>query len=867
MFALVSFSFSQIPPNLLSPSNKDSCQSLFVTLDWEAVPNAVLYRVEVSDTNNFMNIIILQNDIEGTELSIMVNNWQKIYYWRVFSIFPGGTEGKSEEWMFKTKRPPILLVSIPDSVKCLDTALTFKWRKADAEFYTLEVASDTAFTNLVVNKNNLTDTAYTANLPYYSQSFFWRVAARKSVCQTDWSERRYFTIKHPAPKLLLPAKGSFGGDIFQSAPFNTTLKWQRDTNAFSYDLQVSLSSTFANIFYENTILGDTLHHVAIGTIYDTTIYWRVRTNTADCQSYWSETFSFKTPYPKPILTLPLNNELCVSLKNNLFKWTVVPNATKYSLQISDMQDFSNILDVINNISETEISYLLSLPLKKHYWRIAAHDSRNSGLWSDLFEFSSTQRPPNSFFPNNNSVGSEKFIIFSWENFGADTKYDLKLSTNDDFSNVLIDTVLLDTNHINVIVPDNNAIYYWMVRVRSGACVGDWSEIQSFKTILPSPQLRLPADNDLISSSYPIFSWYPVEDALSYDLEVSLDSNFAVIYKKEKHITSDTWTFAGEAFQEQQTYFWRLLAENNEGRSHWSNFFRFTTKQTPPEAPILIYPANGATKVELQLEFKWHKFQNANLYQLQIATDKDFLTPLAELQLADTSYSVTGLNLFTNYFWRLKAFNQGGEGNWSQTFSFRTKDVAPTDIVALVFPEEAATGLPLTFTFTWNSIPNVLGYEIAVASSPDFAESSIVLSAPQVWVNKKLIYGLEYNKEYFWQVRGWNEAGNAPWSTVRSFKTLDITSVENNDPYISDVIIAPNPVDKNFANIKFELKTSSYVALKVYNLLGKEVLNFNKNYFAPGINNIELKTNNLKPGVYIYNLLIENNIYSGSFIIK
>ncbi len=857
--------FAQVPPTLLSPQNLDSCQSRFLNLQWESVPNAVSYRIEISDTVNFERIIITQPDVTITNLNVTLNDWEKKYYWRAYSVFSGGTEGKSTEWMFKTKKAPITLVSVPNGITCVDTNVKFIWRKSDAEFYSIQVATDTLFQNIYSEKNNLTDTTLTVHIPLYNTKLYWRVASIKALCQTDWSEKREFITLQKSPSLLAPANGTRGAEIFNEAPFVTTLKWTSIEGASAYDIQVSDSPTFETYYIQASVT-DTTYQLNLGSNYDSLFHWRVRSYVNDCSSHWSAAFTIRTPFNISTPTLPLLDEICVSLSDNLFKWTVIPGATQFTLEVSTDTNFVNNVTKVSGINEIQAAVELTQPLATHFWRVRGEDSKNIGLWSKVYQFQTTQRPPSTFSPANNSFGSNKNLTLTWENFGADTYYDLKLATDSDLDNLLIDTTLLDTNFINITVPDNNTTYHWSVRVRTGACLGDWSKTIQFKTLIKYPNLIAPANGELVESIYPIFNWEPVEDAQGYEIEVSLDSNFTQLFKANRDINQNTMTFAGEKFEEKATYYYRVRAKNSEGKSLWSPFNYFTIKEQVTDAPTIVYPTNGAVKIPLEFTFLWNSKPNVNSYDLQIAIDNKFTNIIVTQNTADTSYNVVGLNLFTNYFARIRSINNGGTGNWSSVFTFRTKDEVPTGVAILTYPNNEAKDMPITFAFTWESVQRALHYELLVATSETFEESSIVLKNDRISELTKKIYGLKYNQEYFWKLRAMNENGNGPWSAVRSFTTFDITSVEDNNPYLNEINVSPNP-SNGFSNITFDLKKDENVQLMIHNLAGKELFSTASKYYTKGINTITVKTNEFNPGVYVYTLMIGNSSISGKIVVN
>jgi hypothetical protein len=61
-----------------------------------------------------------------------------------------------------------------------------------------------------------------------------------------------------------------------------------------------------------------------------------------------------------------------------------------------------------------------------------------------------------------------------------------------------------------------------------------------------------------------------------------------------------------------------------------------------------------------------------MYWFEYSTDSTFTTSVVrDTTITDTVKSVTGLNAFTKYYWRVKAKNQVGWGTFSDVFRFRT----------------------------------------------------------------------------------------------------------------------------------------------------------------------------------------------------
>lgn len=83
------------------------------------------------------------------------------------------------------------------------------------------------------------------------------------------------------------------------------------------------------------------------------------------------------------------------------------------------------------------------------------------------------------------------------------------------------------------------------------------------------------------------------------------------------------------------------------------------------------PLDGATGVSTSPTFSWNANQNAETYNLQIATDPGFITIMSNTIETLTSRTIGGLLSETVYYWRVIPLNRCGAGNASEVKSFQT----------------------------------------------------------------------------------------------------------------------------------------------------------------------------------------------------
>ena len=91
---------------------------------------------------------------------------------------------------------------------------------------------------------------------------------------------------------------------------------------------------------------------------------------------------------------------------------------------------------------------------------------------------------------------------------------------------------------------------------------------------------------------------------------------------------------------------------------------------PPTIPNLLLPENNSSIQTLSPEFHWDQSARANEYSFQLSNEEGFSSVLLDSTLSDTALvPVEKLDNDASYYWRVKAIGDGGESDWSETFTF------------------------------------------------------------------------------------------------------------------------------------------------------------------------------------------------------
>ena len=307
--------------------------------------------------------------------------------------------------------------------------------------------------------------------------------------------------------------------------------------------------------------------------------------------------------------------------------------------------------------------------------------------------------PTLVSPINHSINQPKNIALIWNTIPNTLLYRVQLSMFEDFSQLILDDITF-SNSLNVTNLQDLTKYYW--RVNSSNDIGEsyWSDVWDFTILLSPPtipNLIAPKHDSVITSTGVVFNWEQAERAESYNLQISLNSDFDPslalyysLYNTEFHVNNI------EPFQ---TYYWKVRGSSSAGNGDWSQTNRFILDPPTPGTPILLHPQDRSTITfngnENELILKWSNTKKAEKYWLSISTDNRFQNiVINENSLIDTSFTFSQVYPST-YYWRVKAINDFGEGAWSETYAF-VSSVNSTNKPSEVLPYTLSQNYPNPF---------------------------------------------------------------------------------------------------------------------------------------------------------------------------
>lgn len=588
------------------------------------------------------------------------------------------------------------------------------------------------------------------------------------------------------PELLSPKNEILDANL------SVNIAWAYVSGAEHYDLEIATDELFTQtVFSQHSIAANnsTVELEEYGTKY----YYRVRAgytlNSADCKSYWSKPNYFYIPYAGPALISPIHEDECVPLKGKL-SWEIKEIGDTYLIQIAMDEHFENIIVEEKDLYSVEFNYTLDEELTDYFWRVQVWEGAVTKKWSEPWKFTTNYAAPKPIAPEQGDINVWiDRVEFSWECSYDDTEYRLQISYDSIFSDIFIDMDGISAKSVKIDLKEYYAIHYWRVSFVRYGCQSEWSDPISFRTELPRPKPTSP-ENAVTDIEPPItFEWDFSPDNILFELLISDTPDFEEQIVRKLNIFEKNSVIS--ILESGKLFYWKVRAYTPTEHSRWSEVFNFSTKGAVPGAPVLISPENSSIKIAPDTVLRWNSVKGVQTYLVQIAEDDSFTESLGESgPISDTVYSVSGLDHNKTYFWRVKAENNAGSP-WSEVWSFRIIAAKIENAPGLLSPADGADMLNAQIEFSWNEVEYAENYHLQISKSYDF-EGELVFENDMI-VNIKFETEIfQPETEYFWRLRGSNEAGPGPWSNIYSFTTDKFTGVEERILRNKNMKIYPNP---------------------------------------------------------------------------
>jgi transcriptional regulator CtsR len=271
---------------------------------------------------------------------------------------------------------------------------------------------------------------------------------------------------------------------------------------------------------------------------------------------------------------------------------------------------------------------------------------------------------------------------------------------------------------------------------------------------PSRPISLTAT--AVSSSQINLSWEQTsnnETGFNVERKQGIRGTYSVI---KEGLPPNTSTFT-DAVAGPDTYYYTVYAKNGSLYSAYSNEASATIAQATPTAPTNL-TVNAVTSDQIVISWIDNSTSETGFKIERKTGAGGTYAQLATVGANATSYSDSGLTENTTYYYRVKAYNAGGDSSCSNeagTTTIITLPAAPTNLTAFVVS-------PSQINLSWtDNATNEQGFKIERKTGAGGTYSQIAMVGANVTTYSDT--GLTVNTTYYYRVKANNTAGDSSYS--------------------------------------------------------------------------------------------------------
>ncbi len=556
------WSFSTISglPQLVSPTDGQSSVALNASLQWQAVPDASGYLIDVGTSEGATDIA--ERIPCDTNQWAIPGNWHysTTYYWRVYTL-NSSQEISGNQWSFTTLAASFGTPSPANNATNVAINTLLNWPDvAYVSSYKIRVGTSSGASDLV-DMEICTSSQWTNSENFlFAQTYYWQVYAIDGEQEIPGPEWQFST---PAGTVTNPSPAN---NATNTSVFSKTLSWTAIANASGYKVIVG-TSPGANDLVEEAIVSTNRYIHPQTWPSSTTIYWMVTTRNG-AQEVPGPEWHFTTT---AVASLPYLEDFNAS--------TSLPSGWTGNLYISPNHGADG----------------------------------SNGLYDYLINYSTRNVVTNLIGPLTNSVNLEfdyRFMAYNGYPANAYTLLNnqflrVEVSNNDGASYNLVHRID-NTNHVTSpnfatkVINLNQSGFVSagdVIRVRfycistSGIFYIDIDNVKLVPTLY-SPSPVSPIENSTSVALDAAIDWTDVDLASSYLLDVGTSPG-ATDIANQVPCTDSQWSFwTGWSYN--QTYYWRVTALNADSQvtsPEWS----FTTVYDPGSTNGYSLSLNGTSQ--------------------------------------------------------------------------------------------------------------------------------------------------------------------------------------------------------------------------------------------------------------------------------
>ncbi|MDZ7722211.1 MAG: FISUMP domain-containing protein [candidate division KSB1 bacterium] len=277
------------------------------------------------------------------------------------------------------------------------------------------------------------------------------------------------------------------------------------------------------------------------------------------------------------------------------------------------------------------------------------------------------------------------------------------------------------------------------------------------------KLLQPGSDSLLFQNKTELAWQDCPGAVSYDLQIDDQQDFAAPEVNESALTATE--FKLETPLSAATWHWRVRPRDEQDTpGRWSNSRTFSVDTRVPAAPELISPVDQSV-LSSPPTLEWQKQQGIQSWHVRLDDQPGFSSPESQdSALTVPSFLPDSLNDGL-YYWQVRASRNGKWSDWSDVWRF-TLDTRGPEAPSLTQPADGSVLDTDTPTLSWQQVSEAQTYEVVIDTRSAFTAPV----ARDTALNETLYTPSSLDDaSYVWRVRACDAQGHwGAWSEIWSF---------------------------------------------------------------------------------------------------
>jgi hypothetical protein len=278
------------------------------------------------------------------------------------------------------------------------------------------------------------------------------------------------------------------------------------------------------------------------------------------------------------------------------------------------------------------------------------------------------------------------------------------------------------------------------------------------------------------------------------------------------------------------------------------------------SPRLTYPPNNSLGLDSSFYFSWGNIVNAINYKVEIAKDSEFTDIVFTDLVNEEELQSPQLTRGIKHFWRVKALGPSDQSEWSSIWNFT---IDTTIAVELISFKATANGSCIILNWQTATETNNNGFEV---------ERKAPLNLPKgetygEWENVGFVKGMGNTTES--KSYSFADINVSSGKYKYRLKQIDLDGSFDYSKIVEVEVGTPNEfsLSQNYPNpfnpvtkINYSIPRTSFVTLKVYDILGNKVTTLINEEKQTGNYQVEFNASNLPDskagltsGVYFYTM--------------